>query len=93
MDYESIMRKVASTLRGQGAKHVGVFGSYVKGKAKKTSDIDVLVEFKTQKSLMDLVRIERELSEDLGVKVDLLTRASVSPHIINKIEEELRVLY
>jgi len=92
-DYKSITRKVASALRRQGAKHAGIFGSFSRGHARKTSDIDLLVEFKSQKSLLELVRIERELSEDLGVKVDLLTKGSVSPHIIGNIEKDLVVLY
>jgi predicted nucleotidyltransferase len=48
-------------------------GSYVRGEEKPESDIDVLVEFYETKGLLILVRIERELSEFLGVKVDLLT--------------------
>jgi uncharacterized protein len=92
-DYRSISRKASSALRKQGAKHAGIFGSFARGQAKKTSDIDLLVEFKSQKSLMELVRIERELSEDLGMKVDLLTKGSVSPHIIGNIEKDLVVLY
>jgi predicted nucleotidyltransferase len=47
-------------------------GSYL-GEGKPESDIDVLVEFSETKDLLTLVRIERELSEFLGVKVDLLT--------------------
>jgi predicted nucleotidyltransferase len=47
-------------------------GSYL-GEGKPESDIDVLVEFYETKGLLILVRIERELSEFLGVKVDLLT--------------------
>ena len=92
-DYVGVTKQVASALKRQGAKHVGVFGSFARGDAKKTSDIDILVEFKSQKSLLELVRIERELSDDLGIRVDLLTKASVSPHIIGNIEKDLRVLY
>jgi hypothetical protein len=39
------------------------------------------VEFSERKSLPELVRIERELSEALGIKVDLLTEKSISPYL------------
>jgi uncharacterized protein len=45
----------------------------MRGKEGPESDIDVLVEFPETKGLLTMVRIERELSEFLGVKVDLLT--------------------
>lgn len=72
---------------------MGVFGSYARGEATSKSDIDLLVEFKRQKSLMELVSIERELSEKTGVKVDLLTEKSVSPHILGYVKKDLKVIY
>jgi predicted nucleotidyltransferase len=39
------------------------------------------------------VRIERELSETIGVKVDLLTEQSVSPYLIDRIKSEMKVIY
>jgi predicted nucleotidyltransferase len=52
-----------------------------------------LVEFTTKKSLLELVRIEREISETLGIKVDLLTEQSISPYLIDNIKREERVIY
>jgi predicted nucleotidyltransferase len=40
-----------------------------------------------------LVGIEQELSEALGIKVDLLTEAAISPHLIDRIKAELKVVY
>ena len=57
------------------------------------SDIDILVEFSERKSLLDLVRIERELSEALSIKVDLLTEKSISPYLIDRIKSEMEVIY
>ena len=88
-----IYRKIASILKGQGARKIAVFGSYVKGEEKPESDIDVIVEFSDKKSLLELVRIERELSEILGIKVDLLTEKSISPYLIDGIKEEMEVIY
>lgn len=72
---------------------VAVFGSFARGEAAEKSDIDLLVEFGKRKSLLDIVRIERELSELMGNPVDLLTKNSISPHIRQRIQDDLKVIY
>lgn len=72
---------------------LGVFGSYSRGEQREESDIDILVRFSRRRSLLDLVRIERRLSEILGVKVDLVTEGSISPYMIDDIKKELKVIY
>ena len=44
-----------------------------RGEATEQSDIDLLVEFSTRKSLLKLVGLERQMSLAVGRKVDLLT--------------------
>lgn len=72
---------------------VGVFGSVARGDAKKKSDIDLIVGFSKRKSLLALVRLERELTEALGRKVDLLTEAAISPYLRERILKEMQVVY
>ena len=55
------IRKLVEILKRYGAKKIEIFGSYAMGEAKKVSDLDVIVEFKERKSLLDLVGIEQEL--------------------------------
>jgi len=89
---EELFRKIASFLEKYGATKVSVFGSYVRGEEKPESDIDILVEFADRKSLLTLVNIELELSDYLGIKVDLLTEKSISPYLIDGIKKEARVI-
>jgi len=93
MDREEIFEKIARILKNQGARKIAVFGSYVRGEEEPGSDIDIIVEFAARKSLLELVRIERELSEVLGIKVDLLTEKSISPYLIDTIRGEMEVIY
>jgi predicted nucleotidyltransferase len=72
---------------------IGVFGSMARGEATEDSDIDLLVKFSKGKSLLTLVRLEREISIALGRKVDLLTEAAISPYLRDRIRRELRVIY
>ena len=72
---------------------IGVFGSFARGESTENSDIDLLVEFKKPKSLLKFVALERQLSEALGNKVDLLTEASISPYLLQQIKSELKLIY
>ncbi len=93
MNREEIFRKIAQELKNQGARKIAIFGSYVRKEEKSGSDIDIIVEFSGRKSLLELVSIERELYGVLGVKVDLSTEKSISPYLINRIKEEMEVIY
>ena len=79
--------------RAYDAVMVGIFGSFARGDATAESDIDVLVRFRRPKSLLAVVRLERELTTVLGRKVDLLTEASLSPYLRPGILRDLQVLY
>jgi predicted nucleotidyltransferase len=93
MSRKEIFKKIGQILKKQGARKVAVFGSYVRGEEKPESDIDIIVDFTERKSLLELVKIERELSEALGIKVDLLTEKSISPYLIDTIKKEMEVIY
>jgi len=64
--------------------NVGVFGSFARGENKQGSDIDILVEFKNTPSLLTVIKIENELSELLGIKVDLLTKGALKNKRVRK---------
>ena len=92
MNYDDLKNKILSTLERYDADRIGIFGSYAREEANEDSDLDLLVHFRDNKSLLTLVRIERELTEITGIKVDLLTEQSVSPYLINNIKSELKVI-
>jgi len=52
-------------------KEVGIFGSYVKNKQKKRSDLDILVEFEEVPSLIEFIEMENFLSDKLKIKLTL----------------------
>jgi len=73
--------------------YIAVFGSYAAGTSNVKSDLDLLVSFRNSVSLVDLVRIERKMSEQLGLKVDLVTENSMSPKIRAAIIPDLQVVF
>lgn len=93
MEKAKINEIIISYLKDNDAKCISIFGSYARGEEEPSSDIDIIVSFSTKKSLLDLIRIERELSEKLKRKVDLLTEKSISPYMIESIRKEMVTIY
>lgn len=84
------LREILPTLRERfKVKSIGVFGSFVRGKQKKGSDLDVLVEFDEVIGLLKFVEMENYLSGVLGVKVDLVMKDALKPRIGKRILEEV----
>jgi len=71
-----------------GISKIKVFGSYVRNTQTPGSDLDLIVDFKEIPGLIKLIQIEKEISNLLGVKVDLLTEEGISPYIRKYIEKE-----
>jgi len=72
-------------------KSIGIFGSYVRGEEKRRSNLDILVEFEesAELSLSDFIKLENYLSEELGVKVDLVEKSilklRIGKHILGEV--------
>ena len=84
------LRQLARALKERGVRRAAIFGSYARGEAKPGSDIDLLVEFPKPVGLLTLVRIQRELSEMLGAKVDLGTK--LDPFIEEDAKKDMKVI-
>ena len=74
---------------------MAIFGSFVRGEQGKRSDIDIAIEFEKNKgkSLLDLVRIEEELSKIFKRRVDLGIFSSLNPYILEDVKREMQVVY
>ena len=76
-------------------KKLSLFGSYLKNTYNENSDIDLLVEFKEDSGygLLDIARIERELSEIIGKKIDLRTPVELSRYFRESVVKEAEIKY
>ena len=74
---------------------LAVFGSFVRGEQKDESDVDIAIEFdkSKRKTLLDLLRLENELSEVFKRKVDLGVFSSLNPYIMDDVKKEMLVIY
>ncbi len=72
-----------------GVTEIGIFGSYVKGMQKESSDIDILIEFRRAVGLIAFVRLKNRLTELLGIRVDLVMKKALKPKIGERILNEV----
>ena len=70
-----------------------LFGSFARGEATETSDIDLLVRFSKPIGLFGFVGIEQELEAALGRKVDLATEKMIGKYIRESVLRDLKIIY
>ncbi|HUW90433.1 MAG TPA: nucleotidyltransferase family protein [Candidatus Nanopelagicaceae bacterium] len=94
---ESQIEKYAEIILEILKKHevikASLFGSIVREEMTIDSDIDLIIEFKGDKSLLDLAALQIELEEKLKLKVDVLTYNSIHPLLKDQIlAEQVEIL-
>ncbi|MEB3174513.1 MAG: nucleotidyltransferase family protein, partial [Cyanobacteriota bacterium] len=70
-------------------KSLGIFGSYVRQEQTEDSDVDILVEFVKTPSLLKFINLEHFLTDNLGVKVDLVHQSGLKPRLGERIMAEV----
>ena len=94
MDQNAININIINYLKPYNPERIGIFGSFARREQTATSDIDILVKFRETISLLDLVKIHRELSQILGREIDLVTEASLKNERLEKyIYKDLKVIF
>lgn len=80
----------SEALRDRGAQAAFVYGSTARDEATENSDIDIFIDVAPDRkfSLLDLAGMQRYLTEELGVAIDLTTRSSLHPKLRDRIESE-----
>ena len=86
-------KDIKNILEQYGVKYIAVFGSVAKGTNTIDSDLDLIAEFADKKNLFKMIELSQKLSEILGVKVDLVTKDSISKYLKDRVEQEKVVIY
>ena len=73
-----------------GLKEIGIFGSYIRGEQTEKSDLDLLVELEKPVGFVKFLKLENALSHLLGLRVEMVTRKALKPHIGKRILQEVR---
>lgn len=70
-------------------REIGIFGSYIRGEQKESSDLDILVEYETVLGFFKFLELEIYLEELLGTKVDLVRKQAIKPRLKDLILKEV----
>ncbi len=89
---ESDKQKIINICKANDISYCALFGSYARGKASASSDIDLLVRFSKPKGF-DWIDAALEIEDQLGIKVDMATEGSLSPNLKKYVLKDLQVLY
>lgn len=87
------LNRLIELCRQNHVTRISLFGSVVSGEDSEQSDVDMVVEFSQRISLLRFTALERQFSEAIGKKVDLLTEQAISPYLREKIQRDLQVIY
>jgi len=89
MDIIEILRNCEGEIKKRyDVKRIGVFGSYVRGEAQESSDIDILVDFYNP-TYDNFFNLSSFLEDLFGKKVDLVTTKGLSPYIRPMVDSEV----
>lgn len=91
---EKLNKSIIRYLKQYPVDRIGIFGSYARNQNLKNSDLDIYIRFKENPTLLQMAKMERELSEILGIKVDIVTEPSIKNPILKKnIEKDLQIIF
>ncbi len=75
-----------------GARNVRLFGSLARGQDNEASDIDLLVNFEPDRSLLDHVALMQDLEDLLGRKVDIVSEKALHWYVRDRVLKEAKPL-
>ena len=81
--------ELRSALRLHGVTNARIFGSVARGDDHEGSDVDLLVDFAPDTSLLDIIGIQMELEELLGISVDLVPATGLKERVRASAERDL----
>lgn len=86
------LRRKRSALLAVAARHgainLRIFGSVARGDDHSKSDVDIVADLPSRIGLLELGVFERELSDIVGAKVDLVPADGLRPHVRAEIDGE-----
>ena len=90
-----VIQKVREYLSTQPILKAWVFGSFSRGEQTPTSDVDIIVVFdeKAEVSLIGYIRIQHELENIFGRKVDLIEDGSLLPFAVESANRDRILIY
>ena len=92
---EQMIQTIRDYFATQPVTKAWLFGSYARGEENENSDVDLLVVFDEKKnvSLLTHIKIQYDLEDRLGKKVDLVTDGTLLPFVEETVNKDKKVIY
>lgn len=88
-----IAKKIKPILISENVLKTAIFGSFARGDYNKNSDLDLLVKFNKNATLLDLARLQRLISKSINRQVDIITYNGIYPPLKKYILGQEKVIY
>lgn len=93
MQIHSIKDHILEVLKRYPIKKAAIFGSFARGEANNTSDIDLLIESNQPITLFDVLRLEKELAAVTSRKIDIVEFSAIKNSIrTNVLRDAISIL-
>jgi predicted nucleotidyltransferase len=88
-------QKLVAIAKRHQIAYLALFGSYARGEAKAGSDVDLYAHFGRPVGLFEMLGIQYEMEDALGLPVDLIVEEAVIPYsfVREGMTKDLIVLY
>jgi hypothetical protein len=90
---DTYQKQIVPIIKKNGIRKASFFGSFVTGKAKDESDIDILIEPPENMSLLDFIGVKQDIEDRVKRTVDLVSYRGISPYLKDNILSQQLVFY
>jgi len=90
---EKIIKAIREVPNKDNIKYIRLFGSYSYGRPRQKSDVDLLIDFYQPIDFFELADVKENLEKNLGLSVDLVTPAALSPYFQKEVFKKAETLY
>ena len=84
--------QILALAAARGARRLRIFGSVARGEDHEGSDIDLLIDMPAGTSLLQIVGLQQDIEDALGIRIDLCTERELHPSLRTRILCEARAL-
>ena len=84
--------QILALAAARGARRLRIFGSVARGEDHEGSDIDLLIDMPAGTSLLQIVGLQQDIEDALGIRIDLCTERELHPSLRPRILAEARAL-
>ena len=88
-----LKKKIEPVAKKHGVKSVALFGSYSRGEAGDSSDVDLLIEKGKVRTLFQLTDFRMDMESALNLPVDVITSENPDKNFLSMIHNDEVLLY